>query len=204
MSPEEWCTAGQSGAEQASAERAHELGAELRFGTRLVGLAQDADGVTAHVEEADTGRRYRIRAGYVVAADGWRSPVREALGIPLQGRGVVGQVLRVLFKADLSEPLAHTPGAADSSRFAAFHIGRAVLFNTEIPDCTATSATWRPSFPKAGTAPRTGSSGRSPRTWGSMRTYPWTSSSPVRRRSRAASRNGSRWTGYFWPVTPPT
>ncbi|MGC4879713.1 FAD-dependent oxidoreductase [Micromonospora sp. DT43] len=133
VSPEEWCTASQSGAERALAERAHELGAELRFGTRLIGLAQDADGVTAHVEEVDTGRRYRIRAQYVVATDGWRSPVRAALGIPLQGRGVVGQVLRVLFKADLSEPLAHTPGAADSSRFAAFHIGRAVLFNTEIP-----------------------------------------------------------------------
>jgi 2-polyprenyl-6-methoxyphenol hydroxylase-like FAD-dependent oxidoreductase len=133
VTPEEWGTASQAGAEAALTERARALGAELRFGTRLLGLAQDADGVTAHVEEIATGRRYRIRSRYLVAADGWRSPIREALGVGFPGRGVVGQVLRVLFKADLTAPLAHTPGAADGSRFAAFHIGRAVLFNTEIP-----------------------------------------------------------------------
>ncbi|SDT78904.1 FAD-dependent oxidoreductase [Actinoplanes derwentensis] len=133
VSPEEWGTASQSGAERALAERARELGAEVRFGTRVSGLTQDDEGVTAFVEDAATGTRRRIRARYLVAADGWRSPIREALGVPLQGRGVVGRVLRVLFKADLSEPLAHTPGAADGSRFVAFHLGRAVLFNTEVP-----------------------------------------------------------------------
>ncbi|MFI7080702.1 FAD-dependent oxidoreductase [Micromonospora sp. NPDC049903] len=133
VSPEDWGTASQSGAEAALAERARGLGAEVRFGTRLLGFAQDEDGVTAFLEETETGTRHRVRASYLVAADGWRSPVRESLGVPLRGRGVVGQVLRVLFKADLSEPLAHTPGAADGSRFAAFHVGKAVLFNTEIP-----------------------------------------------------------------------
>ncbi|MDH6132407.1 putative polyketide hydroxylase [Kitasatospora sp. MAA4] len=133
VSPEEWCTASQSSAEAVLAARAGELGAELRFSTRLVSLDQDADGVTAVTEHTVTGERRTVRAQYLVAGDGWRSEVRQALGIGVRGRGVVGRVLRVLFEADLGEALAHTPGAADGSRFAAFHVGRAVLFNTEVP-----------------------------------------------------------------------
>ncbi|MFJ8043410.1 FAD-dependent monooxygenase [Kitasatospora sp. NPDC096147] len=133
VSPEDWGTASQSTVEAVLADRAAELGAELRFSTRLVSLAQDADGVTAVTEHTGTGERRTIRARYVVASDGWRSAVRESLGIALRGRGTVGRVLRVLFDADLSEPLAHTDGASDGRRFVALHIGHAVLFNTEVP-----------------------------------------------------------------------
>ena len=133
VSPEDWGTASQSTVEAVLADRGAELGAQLRFSTRLTSLTQDADGVTAVTEHTETGERRVIRAQYLVAADGWRSGVRQSLGIPVRGRGTVGKVLRVLFEADLSEPLSHTDGAADGRRFTALHVGRAVLFNTEIP-----------------------------------------------------------------------
>ncbi|MFD9110811.1 FAD-dependent monooxygenase [Streptomyces bottropensis] len=133
VSPEDWGTASQSAVETVLADRAAELGSRLRFSTRLTSLTQDADGVTAVTQHTGTGERRVIRARYLVVADGWRSGIRQSLGIEMRGRGTVGKVLRVLFEADLSEPLSHTDGAADGRRFTALHVGRAVLFNTEIP-----------------------------------------------------------------------
>ncbi|WP_405010127.1 FAD-dependent monooxygenase [Kitasatospora sp. NBC_01539] len=133
VSPEDWGTASQSTVEAVLADRATGLGAHLHFSTRLVSLDQDPDGVTAVTEHTVTGERRTVRAEYLVAADGWRSGVRQSLGIPVHGRGTVGTVLRVLFEADLTEPLSHTDGAADGRRFTALHVGHAVLFNTEVP-----------------------------------------------------------------------
>ncbi|MBB5915094.1 2-polyprenyl-6-methoxyphenol hydroxylase-like FAD-dependent oxidoreductase [Nocardia transvalensis] len=84
--------------------KALELGADLRPGTTLLGLAQDVDGVTATVRRAD-GQEYRIRARYVIAADGARSPIRESLGIGRDGRGLLSVQRSVLFRADLDEYL---------------------------------------------------------------------------------------------------
>ncbi|MBG0851949.1 FAD-dependent monooxygenase [Streptomyces spinoverrucosus] len=133
VSPEDWGTASQSAVEGVLADRAAELGARLRFSTRLMSITQDADGVTGIAEHTETGEQRVIRAKYLVAADGWRSGIRQSLGIAMRGRGTVGKVLRVLFEADLSEPLSHTDGAADGRRFTALHVGHAVLFNTEVP-----------------------------------------------------------------------
>ncbi|MGW2251029.1 FAD-dependent monooxygenase [Kitasatospora sp. NPDC001660] len=63
--------------------RLRELGGDVAFGRELVGLAQDADGVSA--EFADGGR---VRARYLVAADGGRSTVRRHLGIGMAGETV--------------------------------------------------------------------------------------------------------------------
>ena len=76
VSPQDWGTASQSTVEAVLADRAAELGAHLRFSTRLTSLTQDADGVTAVTEDTRTGEQRVIRARYVVAADGWRSGVR--------------------------------------------------------------------------------------------------------------------------------
>ena len=57
---------------------------ELNVGTELRDLTQDADGVTLHLLGPE-GRQHEIRADYVVAADGGRSPIRSLLGIPLVG-----------------------------------------------------------------------------------------------------------------------
>jgi len=84
-------------------DRAVELGAEIRLSTELTGLEQDADGVTAFLRHRD-GPDYRLRAQYLVAADGFRSPVREALGIGRQGAQLAIR-RSVLFSAPLEEYL---------------------------------------------------------------------------------------------------
>jgi putative polyketide hydroxylase len=95
LSPAPWANASQEAAEPILLERARELGAEVRFATELLDFTQDADGVTA---ELSTGP---VRARYLVAADGHRSPVRHALGIGTHGRGELGRSSGVVFDADL-------------------------------------------------------------------------------------------------------
>lgn len=56
----------------------------LRFGTKVVGLAQDKDGVA--VEAASVAGEERIRARFVIGADGARSAVRAAVGLALEGQ----------------------------------------------------------------------------------------------------------------------
>lgn len=86
-------------------QRARELGAELRPSTELIGFTQDADGVTATLRRRADGSEYRMRAQYVVAADGAGSPVREALGIERTGEGLVSVQRSILFRAPLDEYL---------------------------------------------------------------------------------------------------
>jgi 2-polyprenyl-6-methoxyphenol hydroxylase-like FAD-dependent oxidoreductase len=57
-----------------------ELGGQVLRPRALVGLAQDADGASATL---DDGSRWRAR--YVVGADGMHSAVREQTGIPFSG-----------------------------------------------------------------------------------------------------------------------
>jgi 2-polyprenyl-6-methoxyphenol hydroxylase-like FAD-dependent oxidoreductase len=66
------------------AERAVELGAEIRRGHEFVGAEQDYDGVTVTVKGAD-GESYELRTRYLVGADGAHSPVRKAAGIGFPG-----------------------------------------------------------------------------------------------------------------------
>jgi 2-polyprenyl-6-methoxyphenol hydroxylase-like FAD-dependent oxidoreductase len=66
--------------ERVLAERALELGAEIRRGREVVGLRQDDETVTAEVRDSDavTGR-------YLVGCDGSNSRVRDLAGIPFPG-----------------------------------------------------------------------------------------------------------------------
>ncbi|MGW0889511.1 FAD-dependent monooxygenase [Saccharopolyspora sp. NPDC002578] len=66
------------------AERAAALGAEIRRGHELTGLAQADDGVALTVR-GPAGRDYELRTRYVVGADGAHSPVRKAAGIGFPG-----------------------------------------------------------------------------------------------------------------------
>ncbi|MFC4587957.1 FAD-dependent monooxygenase [Sphaerisporangium corydalis] len=103
--PVSWCLCHQDEAEPAIAARARELGADLRFGTELTGFEQDADGVTVTVRDRESGAEETIRAGYLIAADGAHSGVREKLGIPLAGPGTLSDFLNISFTADLREVL---------------------------------------------------------------------------------------------------
>jgi len=71
---------------------------ELRYRTRLVSLTQDADHVTAEVEDLATGRRYSIPARYLAGCDGARSLVRESLGIGMSGNPALTHTTNVIFR----------------------------------------------------------------------------------------------------------
>jgi 2-polyprenyl-6-methoxyphenol hydroxylase-like FAD-dependent oxidoreductase len=64
-------------------EHAQRLGVEVRFGTRLVALDQDARGVTATVESADGSSD--LRANWLIGADGARSTVRKLIQVEFAG-----------------------------------------------------------------------------------------------------------------------
>jgi hypothetical protein len=80
--------------------RAIELGADIRLSTTLTSFEQDPAGVKAMLRCRD-GQEQALRADYMIAADGSSSPVREALGIGRDGRGVLRRVRSVLFRAPL-------------------------------------------------------------------------------------------------------
>ncbi|MGW3356988.1 FAD-dependent oxidoreductase [Streptomyces bungoensis] len=87
FSPTGWCLCSQNDLEPVLLDSARELGGDLRYYHRMESFEQDADGVTAVVLDRDTERTYTVRADYLVAADGPRSPVRGALGIGQSGPG---------------------------------------------------------------------------------------------------------------------
>src|SRR3954467_5435754 len=86
-------------------ERALELGATLRNRAEVVGIDQDDDGATATVRDLDSGDESQVRARYVVAADGSRSPTRGRLGIGMRGHAELSRSITVYFKADCSDLL---------------------------------------------------------------------------------------------------
>ncbi|MEU2719745.1 FAD-dependent monooxygenase [Streptomyces smyrnaeus] len=88
-------------------DRSAELGADLRPGTELIGFVRDDDGVTATLRRRDDGHEYRLRARYVVAADGATSAMREKLGIARHGAGPLSVQRSILFRAPLDEYLRH-------------------------------------------------------------------------------------------------
>jgi 2-polyprenyl-6-methoxyphenol hydroxylase-like FAD-dependent oxidoreductase len=86
-------------------KRALELGADLRFGTELLHFEQNEEEVISHVKERNSGDKYKVKSKYIIAADGNKSPVREALQIDRKGIGKLRIMRSVLFKAPLDEYL---------------------------------------------------------------------------------------------------
>ena len=86
-------------------ERALELGATVRSRTEAVAIDQDADGVTVTLRDLDSGDESDVRARYVVAADGNRSPTRRRLGIGMRGYGQLSRSITIYFRADCGELL---------------------------------------------------------------------------------------------------
>ncbi|MGF1428550.1 FAD-dependent oxidoreductase [Kitasatospora sp. LaBMicrA B282] len=99
LSPSGWCLCSQNDLEPVLLRRTRELGGELRFGTELVSFEQDGVGVSAVVRTRETGELRTVRADYLIAADGPRSPVREALGIGQEGTGDLFHNVSITFRA---------------------------------------------------------------------------------------------------------
>jgi 2-polyprenyl-6-methoxyphenol hydroxylase-like FAD-dependent oxidoreductase len=94
--------ADQRSVEPILAEAARNLGASIRLGTRCVSVTPDEHGVTAELAEQGSGRLTQIRSGYVIAADGFRGAIREQVGIPRSGPGVIKHWVTFIIETDLS------------------------------------------------------------------------------------------------------
>jgi putative polyketide hydroxylase len=109
VSPTSYALAAQDAFEPVLLEELRSHGADVRFGTTLVGFEQDEHGVTSILQAGD-GRRSTVRSRFLVAADGSRSPIRAALGIDMVGPDHLQELVSTLFRAPLSEhvgPLRH-------------------------------------------------------------------------------------------------
>lgn len=81
-------------------DRAAELGATLCYGTELLGFMQVDDCVIAEVRDMESGAVRTVRARYLIATDGNRSPVRRLLGIGMAGPGLLSDSITIYFRAD--------------------------------------------------------------------------------------------------------
>jgi 3-(3-hydroxy-phenyl)propionate hydroxylase len=97
---------------------------EMRWGARVVGLAQDPGGVTVELAGGS-----RLRGEYCVAADGSRSTVRGLLGLPFLGESYDDQFL-------ISDIRAALPFAAERRFFfdPSWNPGRQVLVHPQPDD----------------------------------------------------------------------
>ncbi|MCX4613799.1 MULTISPECIES: FAD-dependent oxidoreductase [Streptomyces] len=97
FSPGAWCLCSQNDLEPVLLKSARELGGDLRFSTEMLSFEQDAHGITAQLKSRETGEHSTVRAGYLVAADGPRSPIRERLAIGQSGPGDLFHNVSVTF-----------------------------------------------------------------------------------------------------------
>ncbi|MFD9542832.1 FAD-dependent oxidoreductase [Streptomyces sp. NPDC060022] len=99
FSPSGWCLCSQNDLEPVLVTHARDQGSELRFSSELLTFEQDADGVTAVVKDRETGEHTTVRADYLVAADGPRSPIREQLRIGQSGPGDLFHNVSITFRS---------------------------------------------------------------------------------------------------------
>ena len=71
----------------------------VRYGCELMDFSQDAEGVTVLARTVD-GKKETLRASYLVGCDGGSSRVRKTLGIKLQGKGGIRNLVQVIFMSD--------------------------------------------------------------------------------------------------------
>lgn len=83
----------QSRAEAILRDRLAEFGVSVELATELTDFEQDENGVTATLSHS--GVTERIRADYLVGADGGRSFVRKALGVGFEGKTLEGERMLV-------------------------------------------------------------------------------------------------------------
>ncbi len=94
----------QPGLEPILRTRAERAGAQVSStAPNSSGWTQDRDGVTATVRDVDSGVERRLRAKYMIGADGPHSKTRELLEIPFDGRGVFSNSITIYFHADVGK-----------------------------------------------------------------------------------------------------
>ncbi|MFJ1898888.1 MULTISPECIES: FAD-dependent oxidoreductase [unclassified Streptomyces] len=99
FSPTGWCLCSQNDLEPVLLDRAREQGGDLRFSTELLSFDPDGSGVGAVLKNRETGEHTTVRADYLIAADGPRSPVREQLRIGRSGAGDLFHNVSITFRS---------------------------------------------------------------------------------------------------------
>ena len=85
---------------------------ELRLGVRATDLQVLPDGTAVvDLDDTSTGESNRVQATFVVAADGWRSEIRNMCGVGFEGADSLAALRGVLFRADLTPWLGDPPPA---------------------------------------------------------------------------------------------
>ncbi|MEL7462105.1 MAG: FAD-dependent monooxygenase, partial [Pseudomonadota bacterium] len=84
-------------------------GTQGRMSTEYLSHVQDADGVTTTLLDRLSGREFQVRSKYLVGADGGNSLVADHIDTPIEGKMGVGGSMNILFRADLSQYVAHRP-----------------------------------------------------------------------------------------------
>ncbi|WP_405820905.1 FAD-dependent monooxygenase [Streptomyces sp. NBC_01390] len=92
----------------------------VRFGVEVVGLVEEGASVVARLVDRGSGEETRVRARYVLAADGANSTVRGLLGIDTAGPGALGRVTTVVFDADLTSWSAGQPAGVYATAHGSF------------------------------------------------------------------------------------
>ena len=75
---------------------------DLRWQSEVTGVAQDTDGVTLTVRDSEAV--YELKADWLLAADGARSPVRRMLGLKLRGENYEGRYVIADIRMDHDYP----------------------------------------------------------------------------------------------------
>jgi putative polyketide hydroxylase len=135
LSPQRDGLVSQQRAERILADRAVELGADIRFHTELESFEQNRDEVIVRLRDRGTGEPAAISARYLVAADGHKGTLRDAAGIGVHGRqrGALVPAMFASFDADLRPALDGAAVGLWHLRNAALPHGNATVFTTDDP-----------------------------------------------------------------------
>lgn len=102
-SPSRFTSCFQNDLEPILLDVALQRGGTLHFNTELISYEQEDFGVTGTMIDRVTGIKQTIRADYLIAADGAKSPIRQSIGISTTGRGTIGgHYINIYFQTDLS------------------------------------------------------------------------------------------------------
>lgn len=99
FSPSGWCLCSQNDLEPVLLAQAREQGSDLRFSTELLSFDSNGSGVDAVLKNRETGEHTTVRADYLIAADGPRSPIREQLRIGRSGPGDLFHNVSITFRS---------------------------------------------------------------------------------------------------------
>lgn len=90
-------------------DAAAHAGARFSFNTEYLSHKEIGHGVVVQLQDLLTGHEYEVTASYLVGADGARSTITEAIGLPMHGHAARAGQAYIRFRGDLSAHLDVRP-----------------------------------------------------------------------------------------------